>query len=193
MSVETSAMRRAITGALLLWLLTASIHAHELQTNRVTLVLRDQNHLSMTFFISYTDALHRTLAPQQAFQEFLIIYSTMSPQEFQKELQRAQSKFMAETSLTLPSGGQAIITNWNWPDPERVQATLREQVMQAMVVSQNHTHESPVEIRAEVKSSQDISSVRIGLPEAFQQVLVVSYRPSQVWVAPRTSSAVIRF
>lgn len=54
---------------LAVWLacaLTTAAAAHELPANRVTLVLRDDNHLSLTCFIDYTTALHRALVPQRA-------------------------------------------------------------------------------------------------------------------------------
>lgn len=184
--------RRTLVG-LLLWLMAATVFAHELQANRLTLVLRDRNHLSMTFFIGYTDALHRALAPRRTFREFALVYSAMKPQELEKELLRAQAKFQNDTRLTLSAGKQANITNWKWPDAARVQVLLQESVMQSVVAPSDHSHEAPVDIHAEVIAPQNISSVTIRLPEEFQRVLVVSYRPSQVWVESNTPSPAIKF
>ena len=65
--------------------------------------------------------------------------------------------------------------------------------MQLMVDPNRHAHEPPVEIRAEANARQEITAVRIQFPDEFQKVLVVSYRPSQVWVEPKTVSAPIKF
>jgi hypothetical protein len=177
----------------LLCLLASCAFAHELPANRLNLVLRDRNHLSLTFFIDYTDALHRALAPQRPFQEFVLMASSMKPQDLQKELLRAQARFETNTRLTLSAGGRATIKNWKWPDADRVQAMLRERAMQAVVAPGDHAHQEPTEIHAEVTATEAIGSVTLRLPEEFQRVLVVSYRPSQTWIEPRKESTAIRF
>jgi hypothetical protein len=50
-----------------------------------------------------------------------------------------------------------------------------------------------VEVTAEVKSNQPIKQVTLDLPAAFGATLVVSYRPSQIWVAPNSAPATIKF
>jgi hypothetical protein len=179
--------------AFLLWLLIGNVCAHELEANRLTLVLRERNHLSLTFFVNYTDALYRALAAQRTFQEFVLIYSAMPPQEFQKELLRAQLKFQTTTRLSLSTGQEVLAKKWIWPDPAKVQRMLQERAMQAMVAPEQHTHETALEIRAELTSERDISALKISLPDEFQSVLVVSYQPRQIWVAPKTRSTIIKF
>ncbi len=186
-------MSKRFLAGLLLCLLTGGVVAHELQANRLTLVLRERNHLSMTFFIDYTNALHRALAPQRTFQEFVLSYSAMPAPDFEKEVQRAQSRFQSATRLSLSSGQELRIDHWSWPDPVRVQASLQERAMQMMVAPEDHPHESPEEISAEVTARQSIEGLSVRLPEEFQQVLVVSYRPTQRWVQPGAHSAKIGF
>ena len=183
---------RAFPGALLC-LLASCAFAHELPANRLTLVLRDRNHLSLTFFIDYTDALHRALAPQRPLEEFMLMHSAMKPQDLGRELLRAQARFQSSTQLILSAGKPAAITNWKWPDAGRVQAMLRERAMQAVVAPADHAHQEPSEIHADVTSAQEISSVTLRLPDEFQRVLVVSYRPSQRWIEPNATSAAIGF
>ena len=148
----------------LLCLLASCAFAHELPANRLTLVLRDRNHLSLTFFIDYTDALHRALAPQRPLEEFMLMYSAMKPQDLGRELLRAQARFQSSTRLILSAGKPA-----------------------------DHAHQEPSEIHADVTSAQEISSVTLRLPDEFQRVLVVSYRPSQRWIEPNATSAAIGF
>ena len=85
------------------------------------------------------------------------------------------------------------VTNWRWPDADRVQAMLRERAMQAVVAPGDHAHAAPVEIHAEFTSTDDIGSLAIRLPEELQRVLVVSYRPSQRWVEANKRSTEIGF
>lgn len=179
--------------ALLLSISTNLANAHELMENRATMVLRDQTHLSMTLFLNYPEILHRTLAPELSFQEFLLRYSSITPEQFKLALNKAQTLFQNQITLDLGNQKKTQLERWVWPEPERVQTALRERIMQAMVAPSEHAHQTPIEIRAEAQLTKAVKSLRIQYPAAFQQVLVVSYRPSQVWVKPNEKSAEIRF
>ena len=76
-----------------------------------------------------------------------------------------------------------------------MQNLLQQRAMQAVVAPTDHAHAVPTEIRAEAKSSNaaDFTSVTLKLPAQFQQVLVVSYQPKQVWLKPHTLSPAISF
>ncbi len=179
----------------LFWALTSSLLAHELQDNRATLVLRDRQHLSLTLFVDYPKVLHQVLAPQSTLQEFLLVHSAMKPQEFQTQLIAAQRKLQDGTRLVMSSGKKINLSPWVWPEASSVQKLLQQRAMQAVVAPKDHVHSVPTEIRAEAKSSQasDFQSVTLQFPAAFQQVLLVSYQPKQIWLQPNSPSAVIRF
>ena len=167
--------------------------AHELQENRATLVLRDKTHLSVTLFIAYTEALHLALAPRRPYAAFLVVYSSMKPEELQKELQKAQAKFQSATKVQLSIGGEVALSNWVWPDAKQVQTLLQQRVMRAMVDPNGHSHEAPMEVHADVIAKQEINSVRIQFPDEFLKVLVVAFRPNQLWVEPKSLSPEIKF
>jgi len=173
---------KPLVGLLPCLLATGAAWAHELPDNRATLVLRDGTHLSMTMFVDYTQVLHRTLAPKKKRQEFLMLYAAMVPQQFEEALARAQSKFEAAMNLAVPSGGQVRLAHWTWPAALTVQQSLREQLMQAMVAEPGHQHVFVSEIRAEAHLQQEASAIRVQFPPEFGKVMVVSYRPKQVWV-----------
>ena len=173
--------------------IAAVASAHELQDNRATLVLRDQTHLSVTLYLAYGEALHLTLAPQRAMGDFLMVYSAMRPDVLQKELSRAQARFQNGTRLYLAAGKELSLTNWSFPDAKAVQAMLQQRIMQSMVDPVGHAHDEPLEIHADANSPEPVTSVRIQFPEEFQKVLVVAYRPSQLWVEPNSWSPAIKF
>ena len=181
--------------ALALMLLVPYAAAHELQENRATLVLRDKTHISVTLYIAYSDALYQALMPQRPFAAFLLIYSAMKPEDLEKELRRAQSKFQSATRMYLsPGPGREItITNWVWPDVKQVQTMLQQRIMAAMVDPKGHAHDSPIEIRADANAPHEIVSVTVKFPEEFRKVLVVSYRPNQLWVDSQSLSPEIKF
>ncbi len=176
----------------LLWAMP-NADAHELQANRATLVLRDDTHISVTMYIAYADALHLALAPQRDMAEFLVAYSAMNPEALQKELWRAQAKFKAEMKFYLATGTEVPLTNWAFPDAKQVQAMMQQRIMQAMVDPAGHAHDEPLEIRADANGAEKMGAVRVQFPEEFQRVLVVSYKPSQVWVEEKAWSPVVRF
>ena len=103
---------RIISLACILWAMLNSAGAHELLSNRATLVLRDDQHLSLAFFVDYTDVLHKVLAPQQSFEQFVLMYSAMKPQAFQAQLLNAQRKLQTSTAVLLQGGKAATLTQW---------------------------------------------------------------------------------
>lgn len=174
-------------------LLATGVDAHELQENRAALVLRDKTHVSLTLYVAWTETLHLALAPQRPMPEFLAVYSGMRPEDLQKQLDRAQTRLQAATKLFIAAGAEVAYTNWVWPDARKVQSLLQQRIMQAVVDPTAHSHEDPLEIHADAVAPGEITSLRVQFPEEFGKVLVVAYRPTQVWVEPKAVSPVIRF
>ena len=166
---------------------------HELTDNRATLVLRDNTHIAVTLYLNYLDALHRALAPSRTPQEFALSFAAMPLAQLQVALSQAHGRFAAATRLAHAGGGGIALSNWGWPDAARVQAMLRAQAMQTVVAPDAHVHEQPTEIRAEAIASAPINAVTLRFPQEFQRVLVVSYKPNQVWVDPTSTSPRIIF
>lgn len=178
---------------LLILLVALSATAHELNDNRATLVLRDKTHVSLTLYLNYPEALHQALGPERPMAEFLAVYAALTLEQLKGPLERAQAKFIAGTRLT-GAGGEAIgLTGWAWPSVRDVQLQLQHQIMRSVVDPGNHTHEEPLEVRAEAVASKEIASVRVQFPEAFDRVLVVAYRPTQTTVEKKSVSEEIRF
>ena len=176
-----------------------AVNAHELQANRATLVLRDERHLSLSLFVDYVEALHASLAPDRPMPAFLVQFSAMKPAELQTHLQRVQQQWTQQIELRALESGRApagqtnlLLRNWVWPDAARVQRLLQERMMQTLVAPSGHRHEEPTEIRADSSPTRAVNAVRLTLPRAFGRVLVVSYRPRQLWVDPGAASAAIR-
>jgi len=179
-----------------------TVNAHELQANRATLVLRDERHISLSLFIDYVDALHESLAPDRPMQAFLAQSSAMTPADWQALLVRTQLQWSRQIELSAIEPGRAPagrsmtplpLRNWVWPDAPRVQRLLQERLMQGLVVPAGHVHQEPVEIRAEATAPRSVSEARLTLSKDFGRVLVVWYRPRQIWVDPGVASGAIRF
>lgn len=186
---------KIIASACLLWALVTSAGAHELQANRATLVLRDEQHLTLSFFVDYIGVLHKVLAPQQSFEAFVLLYSAMKPQVFQTQLLNAQRKLQASTAVLFQGGKAATLTQWVWPDAAAVHQLLQQRAMQAVIAPADHSHVAQTEIRVETRADNqgDFSAITLQLPTEFQDVLVVSYQPKQVWASPGNSPPMITF
>lgn len=194
--MSMAALRHVAAGLLCIWLMLVGIGtagAHELSGNRATLVLRDQTHVSVTLFITFSDALHRALAPERRFQAFLLAHAAMPPEAFEAALLMVENRLQSETSAETTDGDRLLFERWVWPEPAAVQQALRERAMQALVAPGEHAHEEVLEVRAELQASKAIQSIRVKFPAALQRVLVVSYQPKQVWAEPQRVSPGINF
>ena len=186
-------LKNICPAALVMMLVATQTPAHEIQENRATLVLRDDTHIAMTLFVAYIEALHVVLAPQRSASEFLVMYSAMNPESLQKELVRAEIRLQSGTKLCLANGTPVPLSNWIWPDVRQVQAMMQQYIMQAVVDPTGHAHFEPLEVHADANAREAITAVNIQFPQELRRVLVVSYRPSQVWVEPSLSSSAIKF
>jgi hypothetical protein len=185
---------RILLLAALLGILSApATHAHEIEDNRAALVLRDQTHLSLTLYLRYTEAVHRALARGQSYGEFLLVLSAMTPEDFHRQMLRAQAKLQSGTRITLNGQQEVPITGWVWPDSARVQSLIRQQVMEATVGGGAHVHAEPLEVRADVTYERDITGASIQFAEELGKVLLVWYRASQIWVDARQPSPMVKF
>lgn len=169
------------------------VQAHELQANRLTLVLRDGLHVQLTLQLELLDALHQSLAPQQPLKAFVLQHAPWSREALSVVLSRTYSLWVQ--GLRLQPEGQAALRmgRWNWPSAERVSALLQARAMQLLADPGAHAHPEPVEVRSEAVASKEITGLQVTMPPAFGRVLVVSYRPRQVWVAPGETSAPVVF
>jgi hypothetical protein len=184
---------KAVMAAFAIGANMAIAQAHELPTNRLSIVLRDNTHITLTYLIDYPAALHQALAPKRDIAEFVMMYAAMPAADFQKALANAQSKFSSATKIVLSNGEPLTIRNWRWPDPAKVQAQLQQRVMQSIVAANEHKHDAAQEIQADATTNHKIQNLYLSMPESFGAVMVVSYKPTQILVKPRTVSVPIKF
>ena len=140
-------------------LLTSWSSAHELSENRATMVLRDQNHVAITLYLNYAEVLHRTLAPEQRFSEFVLAFAALPPEQCAAQLRTVQARFQAQIKVLPHPVTDATLQSWEWPAATRVQALLRDRAMQLLTAPNEHAHETPVEVRVSLKSIGRMSSV----------------------------------
>lgn len=174
-------------------LLAPWTHAHELTENRATMVLRDSNHVAITLYLAYSEVLHQTLAPERSFSEFVLAFSALPAAQFAAQLQTAQTHLQADIKVTPNPMVEASTQRWLWPVAAKVQTALRERAMQLLAAPKDHAHDTPLEVRFELRSTARITALSTQFPQAFGRVLVVSYRPQQTWAEPGQAATAISF
>ena len=179
--------------ALLIVAACSTAAAHELQENRATLVQRDASFVTITLYIDLPAALHRTLAPQQSFEAFALAHANLPPAVFKARLMQAAGRMQAETRVTAAKGLALAFDQWAWADAARVQAALLERLMDSVVARGGHSHMAPSEVHAELRSTLPITALRVQFTPSLGRVMVVSYRPRQVWVDTNNVSSSITF
>jgi hypothetical protein len=167
--------------------------AHDLAENRLSLVLRDDTHIALTFFIDYPKVLQQALEPKRTFSEFLLIYSAMPKADFQQAMAKAQAIFSNQTVIKLSNGEPLLVTAWRWPDSASTQSVLQQKAMQSIVAGNDHKHDLTTEVQANATARRKIDEIALMLPKALGSVLVVSYKPKQTQLPPAAAPLKIKF
>lgn len=167
--------------------------AHEVSTNRATLVLREANHIALTLRVNLSDLMRDVLTPKMAPNEFLAQFSAMPSPDFEMHYARVQTLVQSETRMFLPSGRNVPLGQWRWPNAKQVQANIRDSAMQMAVAPLDHLPEFESEVHAEATAGEDLSDVSLQLPRQLRPILIVNYRPHQVWMKPPNSEVRLRF
>ena len=167
--------------------------AHELQDNRATLVQRDTRHVSLQLYVSLPDVMHQVLAPKRPFPEFVMAMAAVAPPEFAAAALTVQKKVEQEMRVVDDKGTAMMLSNWAWPAPTQLQAALRERAMELAVAPADHSHTVPLEVRAELRASTPIKALQVQFPAALKKVMLVYYRPKQVWAGSGKPSPLLTF
>lgn len=184
---------RILSAFLLTGMASRAIEGHELEADRMTLILRDQSHLSISLYINYTEALARQLQPGNTEESFILEYAAMAPEAFARAIGNAQKTISEGLVLSQPGGWRITLNHWQWPDTQRLHDQLQEKAMQLLVDPGHHEHMPVQEIHAEGFANKTLDTVSVQLPPSLPRVLVVSYKPSQNWVMAGQKSPEIRF
>jgi hypothetical protein len=156
-------------------------NAHELESNRVTIVLRDDIHLNLIFRLDYLEFLHQLYAKELSQKEFILRFAALSDADFSSFVGKAQQHLIMETKLQKHSGTNLKIQHWKWPSTSSLQETLRGYAMQILVDPQADIHMKIIEIHADAVSEDNITSCNLTLPTALRTALIVNYKANQQW------------
>jgi hypothetical protein len=169
---------------------SATANAHEMTENRARLVLREDNHITGSLFVNYTKLMHETWAPEMSFQDFAVMYASMDAASFAAKLNDLQHRIATGTEVQ--AGPQTFHgRDWGFPPAGVSQAMLRKYMMGALTGSAYH--EEPVEIDFDVVAPVKLTTVRARFPKELGKVLLVTYRPAEMWVERGAQTGAITF
>lgn len=183
-------MRRLLV-ALLLW--PCASPAHDVVANRLVLVQREANHVSMTLVIDYVKTLRAVVAPAASHTEFVVACAGMGDAALQRTLSQAQATL--ERGIVLRDAQQRAlrITPLHWPSLAEARKLLQQAAMAAIALRTDTPEPSTLELQADAVASGPINSLDVQLPQALSDLIVVSYKPQQTRPNPYTRRVRVRF
>lgn len=183
-------MRRLLV-ALLLW--PCASPAHDVVANRLVLVQREANHVSMTLVIDYVTTLRAVVAPAASHTEFVVACAGMGDAALQRTLSQAQATL--ERGIVLRDAQQRAlrITPLHWPSLAEARKLLQQAAMAAVALRTDTPEPSTLELQADAVAREPISSLDVQLPPALADVVIVSYKPVQTRADARQHRARVRF
>lgn len=173
-----------------LW--SPQVAAHELESDRLTLVLRQDRLIEFTWRGDLLAALHRMMSPEEPYAEYLTRLAASSPLEVDRLLEQALQRWAREWVLTLEPSGKGQWQRWNWPRAKQVQAAAQSQLMQR--VTGAHEHPQPQSVTAQwLAATGPVQSLKVSVPPALRPLTVVSYRPRQSLVNVKDATVSVGF
>ena len=193
-SHRSHTVAKAAVGILIALSAISPCAAHELEVNRLTIVMRDQSHLSLTFRVDEIALLGRFLAPDVSTLEFAVSMAAIEREQFDDLIERARERLSSKIVLVDQQAKQLVLRNWRWGSIERLRSEIQQFAMGAVVGGGVHSHLQSSEIHVDAIASEPVSSVTVSLPVEAETILVVSYKTVQKYFdASRETSLKVEF
>lgn len=186
-------MKLRLARLLSLLTLLPTADAHDVVTNRLLLVQREANHVSLTLVIDYAQAMQAIAAPKASLKQFVIACSGMSDGALQRTLGQAQLTLEQGMVLRDRQHRTLHVSALHWPALTQARQLLQEAAMATIALASDKPEPVALELLADVTSAQAIDGIEIQLPSALADVTIVSYKPIQTHVDGLTHKASVRF
>jgi len=167
--------------------------AHEQQKNRLTIERQDARCINMAFSVSAPLILHPILGPKQTFDAFINRAAGLSPEAFQKELERALTAIEKGALVKGPDERKIPVKNWVWAAPPLWQQRIQQQRALIMAGALNNGHPDPVEFIATACGKSPINRLMIGFDYSLYPLFVEVSRSDQFWLTADIPTAVADF
>jgi hypothetical protein len=186
-------MKQTAAGLMLMLALQGVASAHDMVSNRLSLVQREPNHVSMTLVIDYVQAMQAVAAPKASLKEFVIACSGMADGPLQRTLGQAQLNIEQGIVLRDTQHRLLRVTALHWPSLADARRLLQQAAMGSIALASDKPEPAALELQADVTSGQVIDGIEIQLPPALTDMTVVSYKPVQTRIDSLSHKATVRF
>ncbi len=158
--------------------------------NAVELKRASPTSVQLVFSLNLPQVLHSVLAPQLAYPAFLQQYAAMPDAAFEKEIAKAGAAFSAKAFFTLPSGAQAPIKQWQWPDKQALRDLLQASLLLLSVPPSASSHLDPVAVSALAQAKSPMGRLQLQLPPALYPI-VVTLPQDKFWLTDQIPMALL--
>ena len=155
--------------------------AHDINSNKITLIMREKSHVSLIMNINLLKAMNLILAPQTKYADFILTFSNMDPKLFQKEYEKTKIKISSGIILLSKDQSKLPTREWKWPLASVLQSQCQVFVMELMTGNHDHSKEPILEVSTEIIDKTDKSSIQIQVLKEIQPILLISYKPVTNW------------
>lgn len=175
------------------WTIASCVQGHELLDNRATLILREDRHVTVTLYVNLPELLHKAVSPDRSFAEFVLVYSAMDPARFKGVIDEAEGRIAHGIAITDRTGAKPPVEKWSWPKASDTQAEIQNLAAQLLTAPKQPPHDDPVEIHGDLIMARKTDWIKAKFPKELGRMLIVFYRPNQIWIDKGQGSIDIRF
>lgn len=167
---------------LVVLLLQSRIYSHDINSNKISLIMREKNHVSLIMNLNLLKVMNQILSPQTKYGDFIITFSNMDSKNFHREYEKTKTKIISGIIITSREQGRLSFRDWKWPDLKVVQNQFQVYVMELVTGSHDHNKEPIVEITAEIIDKSDKTKIQIQVLKEIHPILLISYKPTTIWI-----------
>jgi len=168
-------------------------NAHEVASNRLSLVQRESSHISATFYVSPQDFFKPVLGVQITAPTIYIHLASLGDDAFLDLFTKAQNFYQQNINFKLNKDKMAQRGDWQFASWQSVRQQIQLDLAQQLVNPNAHAHTEPVQFSVQLTGNSELSVVQPKLPPHWGKVLVIASKPRQRWIDSTESSQWIKF
>jgi hypothetical protein len=176
--------------------LTLPLHfasAHEVETNRLSLVQREPSHVSATFYVSPFDYFQPVLDAEVTQQLAYVHLASLDDEVFAALHTSAQAYYKQKITFKVNKDKWAQLSNWQFSNWQLIKTNVQQHLAQQLLNPGSHVHIEPVQFAVQLTSGPDLSPLQPYLPSNWGKILVVASKPKQIWLDSSQGRTWIKF